>query len=260
MRVQLHFARILPPENWDVFWYFAHDIWHDVLFHKSILGKNRRMLYLLHWEDINTYKTIMAGVYLSINLNLKSTVGNPWLWIVLFYLLLFAEVAFVNLSCGSYYDFFDRGLLLTRKLLNQGFLVVKLKSSLRKFYCCHHDLVNRYRIYVSQIIMDMFRPFHHWFVITGFITRVTWRVPLEKQKLFTPRSSSRLLVGFELLNLSFFCLLLYRSLCGLLFLFLPLYCLSFFYLQLLITLLVSSNLSYFIKYCAILNEMISVET
>jgi hypothetical protein len=28
--------------------------------------------------------------------------------------------------------FLDRGLLLTRKLLNQGFLLVKLKSSLRK--------------------------------------------------------------------------------------------------------------------------------
>jgi hypothetical protein len=37
-----------------------------------------------------------------------------------------------------------RGLLLTRKLLNQAFLLVKLKSSLRK--CCgrHHDLVDRY--------------------------------------------------------------------------------------------------------------------
>jgi hypothetical protein len=33
-------------------------------------------------------------------------------------------------TCGSYRDVHDRGLLLTRKLLNQGFLLVKLKSSL----------------------------------------------------------------------------------------------------------------------------------
>jgi hypothetical protein len=33
-------------------------------------------------------------------------------------------------ACGSYQDFLDRGKLLTRKLLNQGFLLVKLKSSL----------------------------------------------------------------------------------------------------------------------------------
>jgi hypothetical protein len=31
-------------------------------------------------------------------------------------------------GCGSYQDFPDRGLQLTRKLLNQGFLLVKLKS------------------------------------------------------------------------------------------------------------------------------------
>ena len=34
---------------------------------------------------------------------------------------------------------------------NQGFLLVKLKSSLRKFNGPHHDLVDRYGISVSQI-------------------------------------------------------------------------------------------------------------
>ena len=38
--------------------------------------------------------------------------------------------------CGSYQDFIDRGLLLTRKRPNQGFLLVK-------FYGRHHDLVDR---------------------------------------------------------------------------------------------------------------------
>jgi hypothetical protein len=32
-------------------------------------------------------------------------------------------------SCSSYQDFLDKGLLLTRKLLYQGFLLVKLKSN-----------------------------------------------------------------------------------------------------------------------------------
>ena len=59
-------------------------------------------------------------------------------------------------ACGSYQDYLDRGLLLTRKLLNQGFLLVKLKSSLRKFYSRHHDLVDRYGISVSQMTTDMF--------------------------------------------------------------------------------------------------------
>ena len=46
-------------------------------------------------------------------------------------------------ACGSYQDFLDRGLLLTRKLL-------------RKFYGRHHDLVDRYGISVSQMTTDMF--------------------------------------------------------------------------------------------------------
>ena len=59
-------------------------------------------------------------------------------------------------ACESYQDFLDIGLLLTRKLLNKGFFLVKLKSSLRKFYGRHHDLVDRYGIYVSQMTTDMF--------------------------------------------------------------------------------------------------------
>jgi hypothetical protein len=53
-------------------------------------------------------------------------------------------------ACGSYQDFLDRGKLLTRKLLKQGFLLVKLKSLLRKFYGRRHDLVNRYGISVAN--------------------------------------------------------------------------------------------------------------
>jgi hypothetical protein len=59
-------------------------------------------------------------------------------------------------ACGCYQDFIDRGLLLTRKLLNQGFLLVKLKSSPRIFYGRHHDLVDRYEISVTQMNTDTF--------------------------------------------------------------------------------------------------------
>ena len=57
--------------------------------------------------------------------------------------------------CGSYQDFLGRGLLLKSKLLNQGFLLVKLKSSILKYYGRHHDLVDRYGISVSQMTTDM---------------------------------------------------------------------------------------------------------
>jgi len=57
-------------------------------------------------------------------------------------------------ACCS--DFLDRGLLLTRKLQNQWFLLVNLKSSLRTFYGRHHALVNHFRVYVSQFTTDIF--------------------------------------------------------------------------------------------------------
>ena len=72
--------------------------------------------------------------------------------------------------CGSYQDFLDRGLLLTRKLLIQGFLLVKLKSSLRKFYGCHHDLVDRYGISVSQMTTICSTCRKHFPVLTSFMT------------------------------------------------------------------------------------------
>ena len=50
----------------------------------------------------------------------------------------------------------ERGLLLTRKLLKQRFLLVKLKLSLRKIYGCHHELGKHYRISVSQMTTIMF--------------------------------------------------------------------------------------------------------
>ena len=85
--------------------------------------------------------------------------------------------------CGSYQDFLNRGLLLTRKLLNQGFLLVKLESSLRKF-----NLIDRYGLSVTQLTTDMFHlslTFLQTWRITGFVTRLARRVPRVEQELLT---------------------------------------------------------------------------
>jgi hypothetical protein len=49
-------------------------------------------------------------------------------------------------TCASYHDALDRGCLRTRKLQNEGCIVVKLKPLLRKFYGRHHDLVSRWPV------------------------------------------------------------------------------------------------------------------
>ena len=44
------------------------------------------------------------------------------------YVVYISQLIRFSRSCGSYHDFLDGGLLLKRKLLNQGFIMVKLKS------------------------------------------------------------------------------------------------------------------------------------
>ena len=76
-------------------------------------------------------------------------------------------------ACGFSQDFLDRGLLLTRKLLNQWFLLVKLKSSsftVIKFYGRHHDMVDRYGISVSQMSTICSTCRKHFPVLSSFMT------------------------------------------------------------------------------------------
>ena len=82
----------------------------------------------------------------------------------------FSQLIRYSRDCDSYRDFIDRGMLLTKKLLNQALLVVKIKSPLRKFYGRRHDLVNRYGIFVSQMTTDMFHIRKHFPVFSSFTT------------------------------------------------------------------------------------------
>ena len=74
-------------------------------------------------------------------------------------------------ACASSLDFYDRRLLLTRKLLNQGFIAVKLKLLLLSLYDRCHYLVNRHGIHESHmfrllysVIILSFFP-RSWFII-----------------------------------------------------------------------------------------------
>jgi hypothetical protein len=87
-------------------------------------------------------------------------------------------------TCSSYHDFPGRGLLL-----NQWFLVVKLKSALRTICGHHHVLLNHYGIFVSHdhgyvpFVVMTIQSFPHSWLITGFVTWGTWHVSHVKQEL-----------------------------------------------------------------------------
>ena len=110
-------------------------------------------------------------------------------------------------ACGSYHDFLDKGL--TRKLLNQRFLVLKLKSSLRKCYGCPQALVT-IADYLCQndhgyvpFVVILIQSLPYSWLITGFVTRLKLLVPYMEQELPTLLEHPRFLVAFMLLDVYF---------------------------------------------------------
>ena len=59
-------------------------------------------------------------------------------------------------ACSHYNDFLARAKVLTQRLLLQQFLLPMLKSSFKKFYGRHHDLVDRYKSSVRSMMTDIF--------------------------------------------------------------------------------------------------------
>ena len=58
-------------------------------------------------------------------------------------------------ACSSYECFVLRARRLSSKLLKQGYLVERLKSSLRKFYGRYGDLIQQYEVSLSRMLNDI---------------------------------------------------------------------------------------------------------
>jgi hypothetical protein len=71
---------------------------------------------------------------------------------------------------GSNKDFIDKGLLLPRKILNQGFLLANMKSSRRTFSGRHYDLVCPAYFYFYQIL-----PIFNKLKIMSNVTNNNWK-------------------------------------------------------------------------------------
>ena len=58
-------------------------------------------------------------------------------------------------ACSSYDFFILRAARLLSKLLGQGYVMKRLKSSLRKFYGRYGDLIKHYEVSLSQMLQDI---------------------------------------------------------------------------------------------------------
>ena len=58
-------------------------------------------------------------------------------------------------ACSSYECFILRAARLSSKLLGQGYVMERLKSSLRKFYGRYGDLIKHFAVSLSQMLHDI---------------------------------------------------------------------------------------------------------
>ena len=78
-------------------------------------------------------------------------------------------------ACSSYGCFILRATQLSNKLLEQGYVKERLKSSLRKFYGRYGDLIKQYEVSLSQMLNDIPWPHH-----------IQWQPPTD-QTLYRTR-------------------------------------------------------------------------
>ena len=77
-------------------------------------------------------------------------------------------------ACSSYECFILRARRLPSKLLKQGYLVERLKSSFRKFYGRYGDLVEQYWVTLSRMLNDILTLDQQWPPYQSDFPPISW--------------------------------------------------------------------------------------
>ena len=77
-------------------------------------------------------------------------------------------------ACSSYECFILRARRLSSKLLKQGYLVERLKSSFRKFYGRYGDLIQQYEVSLSRMLDDILTLDQQWLPNQSDFTPISW--------------------------------------------------------------------------------------
>ena len=86
------------------------------------------------------------------------------------------KLLYSNQFLDSYSDFLNRAKTLSQKLLGQGYVQPLLLSSLQKLYGRHHDIIERYEVWVSQMRINIFRLYFSPDIITGIDSTLDWLI------------------------------------------------------------------------------------
>ena len=117
-------------------------------------------------DDFNFYITNFP--FLSSNIPSSSAYG-----------VLISKLIRYAMACSSYECFILRAARLSSKLLGQGYVMERLKSSLRKFYGRYRDIIKHYEVSLSQMLHDIVRhdyiQWHSQLIRHNTILRIYYR-------------------------------------------------------------------------------------
>ena len=77
-------------------------------------------------------------------------------------------------ACSSYECFILRARRLSSKLLKQGYLVERLKSSFRRFYGRYGDLIQQYEVSLSRMLNDILTLDKQWLPNQSDFPPISW--------------------------------------------------------------------------------------
>ena len=124
----------------------------DCQLHTSIYDKR---------DDFNFHITNFP--FLSSNIP-----SSPAYWVFISQLIRYSR------ACSSYECFILRARRLSSKLLKQGYLAERLKSSFRKFYGRDGDLIQQYEVFLSRMLNDILILDQQWLPNQSDFPPISW--------------------------------------------------------------------------------------
>ena len=129
----------------------------------SLRSKTRRRAtpLLRTWiYSCRTRVTVSCELPITTNVTISTSISQIFRsWVAIFHLrqpgVFISQLIRYARACSSYECFILRAVRLSSKLLRQGNVMGRLKSSLRKFYGRYGDLIKHYEVSLSQMLHDI---------------------------------------------------------------------------------------------------------
>ena len=128
----------------------------------SLRSKTRRRatpLFSTWTYSCRSRVTVSCALPFTTNVTISTSISQNFRsWVAIFHLrygVFISQLIRYARACSSYESFILRAVRLSSKLLGQGYVMERLKSSLRKFYGRYGDLIKHSEVSLSQMLHDI---------------------------------------------------------------------------------------------------------